>query len=123
MNSFNDKLIQKNNCKVCITCRAYYEGPFCQTCYNNTYNIYRTTEFLKKYNILPTNLFTRLLLIFSQIQTLYPWLHIIDYDYVLYKLLKLMNESIYVHITFAVKNTFVWHIIFKAIIAGVIIIL
>lgn len=120
---FNNKIIEKNNCNICTTCRDYYTGPYCQICYNNTFNIYRTTTFLTKHNIIPSYLFTRLLLIFSQIQTLYPWLHLIDYDYVLHKLLKFMNEPIYSSVAYTVKNTFVWHIILKAIVAGIIIIL
>jgi len=121
MDSFNHKIIDKNSCKVCITCRLYYEGVYCQTCYNNIYKNYNTTLLLQKYKILPSNLFTKLLLIFSQIQTLYPWLHIINYDYILYKLLQYMQVPLYTSIKFIVSNTYIWHIILKAIVLGIII--
>ena len=121
MDSFNNKIIQKNSCNVCVACKDYYEGVYCQVCYNNTYNLYNTTKLLQKYNIIPSNLFTKLLLIFSQIQTLYPMLHIINYDYILFKLLQLMQEPIYSSIKYVFCNSFIWHMILKAILIGIII--
>jgi hypothetical protein len=121
MESFNNKEINKSNCKVCFTCKEYYEGVYCQTCYNNTYNIYNTTRLLQKYNIIPTNLFTKLLLIFSQIQTLYPWLHIINYDFILFKLLEYLQEPIFISIKYIIANSSIWGLVLKAIVCGLII--
>ena len=121
MDSFNNKIIQKNSCNVCVVCKDYYEGVYCQVCYNNTYNLYNTTKLLQKYNTIPSNLFTKLLLIFSQIQTLYPMLHIINYDYILFKLLQLLQEPIYSSIKYVFCNSFIWHMILKAILIGIII--
>ena len=123
MESYNQKYLEKNSCKICCLCKDYYEGSYCSICYNNTYNLYNTTKLLQKYNFIPSNLFTKLLLIFSQIQTLYPVLHIINYDYILYKLLEYMGEPICIGIKLVFCNPAIWAKILKLIMLGVIVIL
>ena len=112
--------MEKNSCKICWLCKDYYEGSYCSVCYNNTYNLYNTTKLLHKYNFIPSNLFTKLLLIFSQIQTIYPMPNIINYDYILFKILEYMGEPICISIKYAFCNPFIWSHILKLIMLGVI---
>ena len=123
MESYNQKYLEKHSCKICVVCKDYYEGGYCKDCFNNTYNLYNTVKVLERYNILPSHLFTKLLLIFSQIQVLYPLMNMINYDYILYKILELMGEPIYTSIKYVFCNPVIWARILKLIMLGVIVIL
>lgn len=91
---FNENLL-KTNYKFCPICKDYYTSMTCRGCSDNLANLYTLYTFrglLNKKNI-PYKLYGKLLLVFSQIQNMFPWLHLECYSYILYKIMDAIYQT------------------------------
>jgi hypothetical protein len=118
---FNDKLL-KNEYNLCFCCKEYYTKRFCPNCESHLYTNYNRLTMIKsifnKWNI-PLNLTPKLLLIFSQLQTKYVYLHMDNYNYLLFKIFEYLGDfALRDSIHFITEYPHLWTMVLKIIVVA-----
>jgi hypothetical protein len=109
---FNDKLL-KTNLKFCYSCKEYYSTKLCKNCCEIYYNSFRGCQYMNTLmmkNNVPCYLYARVLFLFSQIQNVFPVIHLYNYKYILVKILEYIGEyTVAYSIKYVFKNEKLWH--------------
>ena len=127
MSKFNDKLI-KTNVKFCCSCKEYYSTKVCNQCCEMYYNTFRGVHYMNNLmikNNVPCYLYARVLFLFSQIQNVFPVIHVYNYKFILFKILEYLGEyTLAYSIKYIFKNEKLWHeICMKLLCVGITLIL